>query len=346
VPLFADAAALLAQIQERHGSYLLYAEAWDPDELAKVVAPLDAEEGEEVFDPYDLRREEMRSALPTFDPFLAAVAAALERPAVQYPVDWYPPGDEAFRLMTHMLPFRARLMPERAAESADLLLRLAIRWRARDLGELINRHKVFREALRIVRDILARDPGQLTPYVGTWREWLAAEDPLAEFRFQCTAKIRSAMDSVEAVRRGEDPLAGVRKTFGKVVSFPGAWNFRWYARPIFYWSMNTAIDHWTDAIDSVRTDAGLREFLDRPDLDRFDRIDGVLALERIALGRLARVAFAVAAGETPPELDDPFTGRPLAVRRDLGVTVVSATFPERFRDRMTAPELFSWEVRR
>ena len=31
---------------------------------------------------------------------------------------------------------------------------------------------------------------------------------------------------------------------------------------------------------------------------------------------------------------------------DRGATVISATLPDRFRDRFTAPELYSWEVRR
>jgi len=271
-----------------------------------------------------------------------------------------------------MLPFRARLMPERAAASADLLLRLATRWRARDLTEPVGRYDVLREALRIVRDLLARDPEQARPYLAPWRGWLAAEDPLADFRFLCAEQVRSTIGTVEEVRRGEDPLAPARKSLEEVkekvrgaeeelrdfapdahvevkrldLSFDTPWQFRWYARPVFYWSMNTAIDRWTDAAGSVRTDAALRDFLDGPGWGRIDRINGAVTLEEIALLRLARVALAMAAGEAPPRLDDPFTGAPLALRRQGGATVISATLRERFRIPSTEPELLSWEVRR
>jgi len=280
---------------------------------------------------------------------------------------------EAFCLAEDMLPYRARLVPDRAAESADLLLRLALRWRTRDASEAFRRRALLCAALRVVHNVLAADPGQAMSYLPAWREWLAAEDPLAEFRIACADLCQSVDDVAQQVRRGEDPYAetresleGVKQKLGQADQalskigvdsgkahheeilenmsrvFETPWQFRWYARPFFYREVIPQFDLLAEG----RTERGLRELLGRGGVDRMTWIDGVQTLEEIALVRLARTAMAVALGKPPPALDDPFTGQPLAVRRDNGATVISAPLPERFRTHLTEPELFSWEVPR
>jgi hypothetical protein len=335
VSLFAEAAALLELVPEEHATFA-NARAWDPDE-----APPGAEI---AHDALERHRVERRAALPSLEPFVAALAAALERPAVQQPLN----GHTTLWFATAMLPFRARLLPERAAESGDLLLKLGTKWRARDVTDPLGRHRVVQESLRIVREVLARDPAQAACYFRAWRALLAEEEPLALLRFQCAIGIRSIVEVAEQVRRGVDPFARTRETLRELAEsgadikrregfFQTPWTFRWYARPVFYWSMTAAIDASTSAIEAARTEAGLRDLLQRPGLDRVTAIVGVRMLEEIALVRLALSAMAAAAREPLPDLENPFTGRPLAVRETDAAIVIEAVLPESFRDRVEAP---------
>lgn len=363
VPLFADAAAALDQVPEEHAMYAL-AWAYDPDNFERICIPPPSEDGEKPFDGYEREREEMRSALPSLDPFVAALAAALERTAVQFPTAWSE-AEDIRRFATNMLPFRARLLPDRAAESGDLLLRLGTKWRIRDASDPLNRHEVVREALGVVRHVLSTDARRAAPYASTWREMLAAEDPLALFRFQCANSLRSLAEVTGKIRRGVDPNEGVRESLQKVreklgdvpaeiepkltrleTVFETPWTCRWYARPILYWSSIAAMDAWTSAIESARTEAGLRKLLRTPGLDRITGIVGVRMLEAIAFQRLAETALAASAGDPLPELENPFTGRPLLIRRAVGAVVIEAELPEAFRDRVESPGLLTWEVRR
>jgi len=371
-PRFEEAWALLKQVPAEHAQYT-YAWGWSEDDA--VDAPPAAGDDEELAEDYrrlaEERRDERRRALLSLEPFVAALAAALERPAVQFPDRW---GDaeDALHLAREMLPVRARLMPERAPECADLLLRLSTRWRARDT-EVLARLFLLREALAVVRDALSGDPSGARPHLAAWRAWLAAEDPLREFRLQYAAQLHSTAAVVEEVRRGEDPFARTRDSVRQVReivgdarkrvpevarsdtdalldrvegSFPKPVIFRWYARPVFYWSLIKGSDAWIAAVESARTDEGLRALLERPDLDRMTRIVGVRTLEQLALLRLALLTTAIAAGDAPPELEDPFTGLPIRIRTEGEETVVSAPPPERLRDRETDLGLFSWAVHR
>jgi hypothetical protein len=311
-----------------------------------------------------LAREELErraKALPSLEPFVRTLAAALEGSAVYYCRGWSGEVYDAQGLARRMLPFRARLMPDHAAESADLLLRLAIRWQARDFPEAFDRAHLLRDALRVVRELLARDPAQARPHLDAWRVWLADEDPLAVFRSHCAHCVDSVVDTVEEVRCGEDPYAGARESMRKIAekvdgivqdekvdhlrrTIPSPWIFRWYARPFFYWSTLRETDSWGAALDGARTEASLRDLLRRP--EELDRVTGSFAkrtVEQIALLRIARIALAVAAGDAPPQFENPFTGRPIVVYATDAATEITATRPEGFD---TVDELLTWEVPR
>jgi hypothetical protein len=299
------------------------------------------------------------------EPFLAAVGRAMERPAVQCPPDGSP-AREALHEAARVLPMRARLEPERAPGDADLMLRLATRWRTRTVADSMIRGATLLAALGIVRDVVARGPDQAGPRLPAWRKWLAAEDSLAESRHVSTATLVEMTQFVASIRGGEDPLAGSRDAmrdvrtilaeggnaelveqldrFEAMVKLP--WYFRWYGRPVLLLRMASEHDCWRAAIDEARTEAGLRGLLHSDRTSPLLRFRFLRAIEHAAVLNVARVALAVAAGEEPPALHNPLTGEPIEVRAESHATVVGAELPARFRAGAQSPELWSWTVPR
>ena len=303
--------------------------------------------------PQGLDEAEGTKALRTMEPFFVAVASALERPVVQYPVGRSAASD-ARNDVKSTLPFRAELLPERAAESADALLRLATRWRARSYKELLEREWTVLQALKIVRDILARDPEEARSHGNAWQAALAAEDPLSEGavvlrldlpRVRRCGRAGQARRGSASRRGGSWGSTGTgRETWELPGSSSRASRCAWDRRPQFYGEVISACDRWTEAIDAARTEEGVRALLGQPEVSPFLREYAAEALAQLAVLRLARTALAVAAGQAVPELRDPLTGKPLAVRRGERATVITATPPEEGVTIDT--NLFSWEVAR
>jgi len=281
----------------------------------------------------ELGQQVAAASLRATEPFLALVERAAEKPVPQFP-DGSPAG-RAMDKASEVLGARARLEPEHAAESADVLLRLAAAWRPWSWVDPLDRARVLEDALRIVQDLLANDPEQAKPRLGAWRHRLAAEDPLGDFRFSCAALLDEWPGTLERTLRGEDPFAEAR----------APWYFHWYARPVLYWHLIADYDLLLRVIDGARTEAGLRALLSAGVPDTLLSNRCAHALEHCAVLHVARAALALAAGEAEPQLpDDPFTGQPLSVRREDGATVISATSP---RDAtLLNPGLVSWTVER